>query len=226
MNYSEYSFKSSDFSITPLEVGRWIGYSKNEIPPSINDQIVEVLGEHSGLIDVRGGYVVSDYINIESASLQIENIEFKTKKIISRPLKKATSVAIFTCTVGDEVSKYAAQIFKEDALKGYIADVAASVLAEKAADKIANEIKKFAQSQGKSISNRYSPGYCGWSVADQHLLFSFLPDNFCGISLNEAAMMFPVKSISGIIGIGKEIVITPYQCHNCDLVDCFKTPVT
>ncbi|MCK7538940.1 MAG: hypothetical protein MZV63_52410 [Marinilabiliales bacterium] len=47
------------------------------------------------------------------------------------------------------------------------------------------------------ITNRFSPGYCGWDVAEQHKLFSFFKDNFCGITLTESALMNPVKSVSG-----------------------------
>jgi cobalamin-dependent methionine synthase I len=99
-------------------------------------------------------------------------------------------------------------------------------MAEKVAEKIQDEIKQSAQGQAEAVSNRYSPGYCGWSVADQHLLFSFLPANFCGITLNESALMHPIKSVSGIIGIGKEMVKNPYQCNICDVTDCIMSPAT
>ena len=53
-------------------------------------------------------------------------------------------------------------------------------------------------------TNRYSPGYCGWHVSEQHKFFAFLPQNYCGIELSDSALMKPVKSVSAIIGIGKD----------------------
>lgn len=223
---SEYSFESTDISVTSAEVGSWIGYPSNKIPPAIKEKIDDVLSELLEIVDLKGGFGVTDGIIIEPKSVLIEGKEFQTKKIISRSLKKATSVAIFTCTVGEDVSKWSSQSLKEDAVAGYIADVSASVMAEKVAEKVQNEIEQLAQSQDENISNRYSPGYCGWSVSDQHLLFSFLPNNFCGITLNEVALMHPIKSVSGIIGIGKEIVKNPYQCNICDITDCIMSPAT
>ncbi len=226
MDYTEYSFDTSDFTITTGEVGRWIGYPENGTPPDIDEKIDDVLSELLGLVDMRGGFGIINDIGIDSKSLRLEGKEFKTKKIITRALKKATSMAIFTCTIGEAVSSFATQYLKKDPLAGYIVDVSASVMAEKAAEKIQEEIWNYAQNQSESISNRYSPGYCGWSVADQHVLFSFLPENFCGITLNDMALMHPIKSVSGIIGIGNEIVKNPYECNICDVTDCIMSPAT
>jgi cobalamin-dependent methionine synthase I len=73
---------------------------------------------------------------------------------------------------------------------------------------------------GKKITNRYSPGYCGWDVAEQHKLFQLIPDNYCGIHLTPSALMDPVKSISGMIGIGENVRSNPYTCKMCDMKDC------
>jgi hypothetical protein len=72
------------------------------------------------------------------------------------------------------------------------------------------------------ITNRYSPGYCGWDVSDQHKLFSLLPNNFCGIKLTENALMIPIKSVSAVIGIGKNVERKDYQCSICEIEFCYK----
>ncbi len=222
----QFTFNSTDISITSLEVGRWIGYPEKEIPPAIEKQIDAVCFELFNLLDIRGGFYISDNIAIGSASLYIDNTEFYTKKIITRSLKEASSIAIFACTIGEAISNRAIQLIREDALKGYIGDVVASIMAEKTAGKFQEKIEQYAHSQEDSISNRYSPGYCGWSVAEQHLLFSLLPDSFCGITLNDAALMQPIKSVSGIIGIGKKIIKNPYECNICDETDCIMSAVS
>jgi len=221
MNYSELSLSPSDFSVTSLEVGRWMGYPDGEMPGIIAQQTDEAIGELLTRADTRGGYGISDRISIKPAAIEIEHIEFDTQRIISGSLQGATSAAIFVCTIGEAVSDAISDLIKDDPVKGYIADIAASLLAEKVAEKIHQEIRRFASdSLSLSISNRYSPGYCGWPVANQHRLFSLLPDNFCGITLNEAALMHPIKSISGVVGIGKGISVLPYSCNRCEVKDC------
>ena len=68
----------------------------------------------------------------------------------------------------------------------------------------------------------YSPGYCGWRVTEQHLLFGMLPDRPCGIELTESSLMYPIKSVSGIIGIGSRVERKPYGCAICRNTACYK----
>ncbi len=107
-----------------------------------------------------------------------------------------------------------------DLLTGYIYDVIGSEIVESAADLMQNELEKTVISSGKKITNRYSPGYCGWDVTEQHKLFELVPSNFCGIRLTESALMDPIKSVSGIIGIGENVRFNPYTCNLCDNKNC------
>jgi hypothetical protein len=70
------------------------------------------------------------------------------------------------------------------------------------------------------ISNRFSPGYCNWDVSEQHLLFQLLPENACGISLNDRALMTPIKSVTGVLGIGNGIERKEYKCSFGSKIDC------
>jgi len=107
-----------------------------------------------------------------------------------------------------------------DLLRGYVYDVIGSEVVENAADRMQEELRLTVAGEGLNITNRFSPGYCGWDVAEQHKLFSFFPENYCGITLTESALMNPVKSVSGLIGIGREVRYAPYQCHLCEDKNC------
>ena len=65
-----------------------------------------------------------------------------------------------------------------DLLRGYVYDVIGSEVVENAADMMQEELKAEAAAHGKKITNRFSPGYCGWDVAEQHKLFSFFQGQF------------------------------------------------
>ena len=83
-----------------------------------------------------------------------------------------------------------------------------------------DELEAVMKEAGFSITNRYSPGSCGWPVSDQQLLFSLFPDKYCGISLSDSSLMDPLKSVSGIIGIGRNVKKTAYTCDICDIENC------
>ena len=142
----------------------------------------------------------------ETKSVTIDNIIFQIKKIVYTQLKKSDSVALFLCTAGQEIGIRSRKAMQErDLLRGYIYDVVGSEIVEAAADLMQADLEKSMLDSGMKITNRYSPGYCGWDVAEQHKLFQLIPDNYCGIKLTPSALMDPVKSISGIIGIGKNV---------------------
>ena len=100
-----------------------------------------------------------------------------------------------------------------DLLTGYVYDVIGSEVVEAAVDLMQDSLRKSMAAEGKKITNRYSPGYCGWDVAEQHKLFQLMPDNYCGIKLNDSALMNPEKSVSGFIGIGEHVRYNPYTCR-------------
>jgi hypothetical protein len=109
---------------------------------------------------------------------------------------------------------------EKEYLKGYIYDIIGSEIVEAAVDLMQTDMGKILNDSGLKITNRYSPGYCGWNVAEQHKLFQLIPENYCGITLTDSALMDPVKSISGFIGIGKDVKNNPYTCRMCNQDDC------
>jgi cobalamin-dependent methionine synthase I len=107
-----------------------------------------------------------------------------------------------------------------DPALGYISDSVAYAVAEAVADRLHDHIGREMARNGWRITNRYSPGYCNWSVVEQHLLFALLPSHFCGITLGESALMRPMKSVSGVVGVGSEVKYADYLCDVCGTPDC------
>jgi cobalamin-dependent methionine synthase I len=136
-------------------------------------------------------------------------------------LRKSDSVAVFLCTAGPEIGDHARQLINEkDFLKGYIFDIAGSEIVEAAADKMQEALRINLLAENIMITNRYSPGYCGWHVSEQHKLFTLVPGNYCNISLTDSSLMQPIKSVSGFIGLGGKVRFSPYTCNLCDMQNC------
>lgn len=145
-------------------------------------------------------------------------------RIISRQLRGSSAFAFFVATAGMEFENLQEQLKTEgDMVSIFIADAMGSVIAEKAADCMELALQKTLASSGLKHTNRFSPGYCGWHVSQQHLLFSHFPTpQPCGITLSESSLMTPIKSVSGIIGIGATVRHLDYTCGLCDYKDCYK----
>jgi hypothetical protein len=196
-----------------------MGYSPGTAPEPVTGLIREVSEELMPLGEVRSEYMIFENISSspEDKTIEVNGVIFAVKPIIFRQIKDAEKVALFICTAGPEVGLRSRRSMKEgDLLRGYVYDVIGSEVVENAADRMQEELRLSVAGEGLKITNRFSPGYCGWDVAEQHKLFGFFPDNYCGITLTESALMNPVKSVSGLIGIGREVLNAPYQCHLCD----------
>jgi len=223
MTDSTFKFDFKDLNINVSQIEDILGYTEGEDREIFAELIKQILKESEKICNIKAEYNICSDIKFNNSdkSIDINNINFQIKKIVFGQIKKSDSVAVFLCTAGEEIgirSRKAMQ--EEDMLSGYIYDIAGSVIADAAADLMQNELEKSVISSGKKITNRYSPGYCGWYVAEQHKLFQLVPDNFCGIRLTHSALMDPVKSISGIIGIGENVKMNSYTCGLCEMKDC------
>ena len=59
-----------------------------------------------------------------------------------------------------------------------------------------------------------------WPVSDQASLFRLLGDAPCGVTLNAQCLMSPVKSVSGVIGLGTGLRRLAYACQLCTMTGC------
>ena len=215
---SEFTLSYKDLAISREQIEVALGYGKNNTPAPIATLADKVVIESAPYLAITGGYLIINDLSIgaDKETLSFGGKEFICKSIISAQMQAATSVAVFVCTLGKSISVWSQELHtKGDSIKGYLVDILASVTIEKAVNSIHGQLEKKMADRKLGVTNRYSPGYCDWPVSDQHNLFSLLPEDFCGIRLTESAMMAPVKSVSGIIGIGPGVERVDYQCKHC-----------
>ena len=223
MKNKTYRFDFKNLELNGTQIENVIGFKEGEDREIVTDLIEEILKESDEISNIKAQYSIFQNVRFdnETKSVQINNVNFQINKIVFGQLKKSGSVAIFLCTAGTEFGIRSRKAMQErDFLRGYVYDIIGSEIVESAADLMQNELEKTVISSGKKITNRYSPGYCGWDVTEQHKLFELVPSNFCGIRLTESALMDPIKSVSGIIGIGENVRFNPYTCNICDIKIC------
>ncbi|MEN6324118.1 MAG: vitamin B12 dependent-methionine synthase activation domain-containing protein [Proteiniphilum sp.] len=182
-----------------------------------------LFGQLTELADIHGGYIVYDDINIDKQEgvIRISDKQIHPQTQICRYMKDADKIAVFVCTAGEGFTESSRNYNKKgDYLKGFITDTLGSLVVESAMDLIQEKIENAFSNTELLITNRYSPGYCKWSVSDQQQLFTLLPEKPCDIRLLESCLMVPIKSVSGIIGIGKKVKKRGYSCSICSNRTC------
>jgi hypothetical protein len=223
MNERVFQYDFKELKLTVDQIERFMGYKQGESQQPVRDLICEILKEAETICHVRAEFKIFNGIQFDNVerTVTIGNQVFNIRKIIFGQLKKSDSVAVFLCTAGKEIGIRSRAAMKEgDLLKGYVYDVIGSEVVEAAADIMQDQLESSQKQAGRMITNRFSPGYCDWDVAEQHKLFALFPDNFCGIKLTPSALMDPEKSVSGFIGVGENVKRMPYTCSFCDMKDC------
>jgi hypothetical protein len=199
-----------------------LGYPEGNLPepiPEVIHSIMEKAPEHT---DIRGGYLIMNQFEIrEKRHIRVDGLEFHPTQAIAHQVSSAEKLAFIMVTAGEGITTWSQrELTQGDPMAGYIIDLIGSEIVVAALDRMQEELAARVGQEGFKITNRYSPGDCGWPVTDQQKLFSLFPENFCGISLSESSLMHPIKSVSGIIGIGQHVRKTAYACDLCEMETC------
>ena len=140
---------------------------------------------------------------------------------IRNQLRGSRAVAAFVVTIGPRLEAEARRMMADgQGLDGFVLDTIGSAAVEATADLLEEELALAVDPLGWRITNRLSPGYCSWETRDQHALFGLLPEGPAGVTLTDSALMQPIKSVSGVIGLGENVEHQPYPCDFCSMTDC------
>ncbi len=199
-----------------------LGYPEGNLPEPIPGVIGSILDAAPSHTDIQGGYLIVDRFEIlDQTNILVDELEFHPTKAIARQLRASEKLAFFMITAGEGIETWSrTELTQGDPMAGYIIDLIGSEIVVSALDMMRDKLAEKMNAEGFHITNRYSPGDCGWPVSDQQKLFSLFPKNFCGITLSESSLMHPIKSVSGIIGIGRNVRKTAYACDLCEMETC------
>jgi hypothetical protein len=222
---NSYNIPFEELDVSAGKVLKYIQGKNNSLAEFSYDFLDKFLKESSEFAEIRGGFVFIEpgRVNFSKTGFRIDDTEFNSERIITSRLRKSDSAAILVATAGKYYEDHSKKLMSEgDVFHGYLVDAAASEIAEAAIEWVEQRIDEFAAARLLRTTSRYSPGYCGWWVGEQHKLFSFLPAGFCGIKLTDSSLMLPVKSVSAIIGIGAGVEKEEYECAICEEENCFR----
>jgi len=111
--------------------------------------------------------------------------------------RKAEKAALCLCTIGPELEGTVAKLMTGgDMLRGLVLDWLGSEAVASVSKQAEAWLKKEGTALGLWPGKRFAPGYKGWDVSGQKLIFSVLPAAEIGVRLTESFMMIPRKSYS------------------------------
>lgn len=218
---TEKKLRIKDMSITVEQVYHQMGGSPQHVDDSLLDEISQIIVWAEDKIHPSFCYQILRG-ELTSNCLSFNDSIFHVKHTIASELNGSEAFALFVATAGEnytELSRW--PDIKKDLVKSSIMDALGSIIAERSADAMEISLQESIDKLGWHHTNRYSPGYCGWDIREQQELFRLLGDTPCGVTLNDSCLMSPIKSISGVVGIGKQVARHDYRCKLCGRKNCY-----
>jgi hypothetical protein len=205
-------------AVDPGEVRAFQGYKPPLDLPDLAPRLEAARQEVAAVIEPRLAYRILPVARAEPDRLTLGDGTRLAIPDIGRHWGPVASVAAALVTVGGGPdAAIAARRAAGDAIGVMLLDSAASAAAECLAEWVNDHLCQLGVSAGLRVTNRISPGLAGWAVADRVTLVRLLPAADLGVALEPDGTMRPAKSISLLVGIGREARVDHYfvQCRRC-----------
>jgi len=222
--------KDIQLKIDEDEVLRYLGYSKRKMaaPKEIVLQIVrEEIARSYNLFEPQGIYspIKIRQISFSDGRVVLENdFVVNFNNLVINLLKGTNCLVLGVVTVGSTLENNVTELFARGEYPRAIAlDAVGTVAVEVLSKYVRNLICQEVKDRNLQITRHFSPGYSDWDINQQKVIFEIIPADKIGVKLTESCMMLPRKSLSWVIGIGKDISRLSKEkgtCKICKLKSC------
>ena len=221
--------KNIKLDIDKDAVWRYQEYSGKKVKKP-NQNILQVTEEEisrgDSLFKPQGIYCllkINGFLSEEEIELKDGYILRFSSSIIEQ-LKEVTHLLVGVVTIGSSLENKVSELFFQgEYLRALALDAVGSVAVEDFSQKVRNLARQEVIEQDFQTSRHFSPGYSGWDVSQQEVIFKIIPADKIGVKLTKGYMMLPQKSLSWVIGVGKKVSKSFSEdnyCKNCQFKSC------
>ncbi len=128
------------------------------------------------------------------------------------------SLIVGVVTIGSSLENQVSRFFTAGEYPRAIAlDAVGTVAVRFFRDQLTSLACQESREQGMQTTTCFSPGSVDWNISQQKNIFQMIPVEKIGVSLTESYMMVPQKSLSWIIGVGRNIRLSSKNKHSCQI---------
>lgn len=198
--------ENSTIPLSEKNVLHYAGQKNGKVCKNIKNILFEEINECKNLSKIQYSYIVYNKNNCP-----IPVYGDKLTKI----LRDSKYWAFFILTIGPFIEQKIYKYFKKGSCtRAIILNASANELVEKAADYLENIIR--CETNCKTSTPRFSPGYCGWDLSVQPHILKHLKGESLQVTLNKSNFLIPQKTITAVMGLGGNYKRSNSKCDDCN----------
>lgn len=203
------------------EAIRYLGYGKASIDEKTYVLIQECFEELERISVPKCVYQIFELSFSQEDELQICNLHIKSKNLYKN-LRGCEQVVLFGTTLGSVVDRQLHTYEITDMAKAVVMQACAAAMLEEYCDKVQNEIAMELSAEHLYLRPRFSPGYGDFSILHQQEILNMLDaPKRIGLTMTDAYMLAPTKSVTAIIGVSNTKEFCHQKgCEECTKADC------
>ena len=126
--------------------------------------------------------------------------------LVAHRMRPASHLALAVCTVGEQLSRQASEWFGSgNPARAVLLDEIGSIALTRLGDRCGELLREEAASLGLELSGSLHPGDDGFAIEQQATVLRLAGGDELGVGLHGMSMLAPLKSLTGIYGLGKRM---------------------
>lgn len=202
------------------EACRYLGYPTEQVEPAISKKIKSCMERLQNAATPRSVYKIMQ-CSCREDCIDIEDIQIHSRDLCHH-MQGCEKVILFAATLGIEADRLMKRASQLDMAEAVILQACAAALIEDYCNACENAYAEQLRAEGWYLKPRYSPGYGDFSIRFQETMLRVLDcQKRIGLSMTDACMLVPTKSVTACIGLTKqEQGCHIHKCSLCPNVNC------
>ena len=212
-----------ELKVNRREIYRYLGIRSGEPDQATQALVESVLKELTDNVQLREFHQMFPLHVPQDELHTIDMTCFRThSRSLEKNLRGCSDIIVMAATIGSKVDLLLRRYSLTNASRGVVMQAASAAMIEAWCNLTNDAIKTEAAGRGLYLRPRFSPGYGDFPLDNQRDIFQALQvEKRVGIALTESLLMIPSKSVTAVIGAGRDhLPCVREGCEACSKADC------
>lgn len=175
------------------------------VPSAIQRAAEAASAEATGLVDPQAVLWRGPVAWVEPTGLVTLGASHRFhSRTLARLLVASPEAVVFVMTIGPRIEERVGALLADKLyVEGLLLDTAAWAAIELLRRELRQRLLVEERTRGGALTARLGPGHGDWPVEEQPALLRVFGDTPLPVTVNEAACLWPRKSVSGLFGVGR-----------------------